>query len=60
LDKLNRRIKQINSAAVRGVLYAQAGLLDQAEQELQMHLKLHPADEIAKKLLRTIKSWRES
>ncbi len=60
LDKLNRRIVHINSAAMRGVLYAQAGLLDQAERELQMHLNLHPADEIAKKLLRTIKSWRES
>lgn len=59
LDKLNRRIKHIRSAVARGVLYAQAGLLDQAEQELRAHLALHPSDESAKNLHRTIKSWRE-
>jgi hypothetical protein len=59
LDQFNRRIRQINSAPARGVLYAQAGLLDEAEQELSTHLHLQPADETARKLLRTIKSWRE-
>jgi len=59
LDQLNRRIRQINSAPARGVLYAQAGLLDEAEQELSTHLHIQPADETARKLLRTIKSWRE-
>ena len=59
LDQLNRRIKQINSAPARGVLYAKAGLLDEAEREFRADLNLHPTDESARKLLRTIKSWRE-
>jgi hypothetical protein len=59
LEQLNRRIKQTDSAPVRGVLYAKAGLLDEAERELRAHLHLHPTDEATGKLLRTIKSWRE-
>lgn len=59
LDQLKRRIRQIKSAPARGVLYAKAGLLDEAEREFTAHLKLHPPDESARKLLRAIKSWRE-
>ena len=59
LIKLNSRVRQIQSAAARGVLYARAGLLDDAEQQLRVHLSLHPADETAMNLLRTIKSWRD-
>lgn len=59
LDELNRRIRHISSAAVRGALYAQVGLLDQAEQELRAHFILHPDDKTAKKLFGTIKSWSE-
>jgi hypothetical protein len=59
LDELNLSIRHINSAVVRGVLYAHAGLLDQAEREFQAHLTLRPDDETAKRLLRTIRSWRE-
>jgi hypothetical protein len=59
LDKLNLSIRQIGSAAARGVLYARAGLLDAAEQELKSHLLLQPTDETAKKLLQTIRSWRK-
>jgi hypothetical protein len=59
LIKLNSRINQAHSGAARGALYARAGLLDHAEQELRAHLSLQPADETAKKLLRTINSWRE-
>ena len=59
LIKLDKRVNQTHSAAARGVLYARAGLLDEAEQELRVHLSLHPTDETAMKLLRTIKSWRD-
>ena len=31
------------SHATRGVLYAEAGSLDEAEQEFQTHLELRPA-----------------
>lgn len=58
LVKLNRRIKVLSSGAARAVLYAEAGLLDQAEQEFRDHLTLHPADEHAKQLLQTVRSWR--
>jgi hypothetical protein len=58
LIRLGKRVNQMHSAATRGVLYARAGLLDDAEQQLRAHLSLHPADKMAMKLLRTIKSWR--
>jgi hypothetical protein len=57
--KLSSKIQQMHSGAARGILYAKAGLLDEAEQELRTHLFQHPADRRAKSLLRTIKSWRE-
>jgi len=59
LDQLKRCIRQLNSASARGVLYAKAGLLDEAEREFRAQLSLHPTDESARKLLRTVKSWRE-
>jgi anti-sigma factor RsiW len=59
LLQLNRRIRQMHSGAARGALYAKAGLLDDAEREFQKHLMLYPVDEQVKKLLQTIKSWRE-
>ncbi len=59
LIKLDKMVNQMQSAAARGVLYARGGLLDNAEQQLRAHLSLHPADETAMKLLRTIKSWRD-
>jgi len=57
--KLRGLLKNTQSGAERGVLYAKAGLLDEAEQELRTHLTLHPADRPAIRLLNTIKSWRE-
>ena len=57
--KLSRNIKQMRSGVARGVLYAKAGLLGEAEQELRTHLIRYPDDGHAKKLLETIKSWRE-
>lgn len=59
LIKLDKRVNQMHSAVARGVIYARSGLLDDAEQQLRAHLNLHPADETAMKLLRTIKSWRD-
>ena len=58
LIKLNRRVSRTASHAVRGVLYAEAGLLDEAEKQFQNHLSLRPADEHVKGLLRIVKSWR--
>jgi hypothetical protein len=57
LIKLNRRVTRTASHAVRGVLYAQAGLLDEAEKEFQTHLQLRPTDERVKQLLQTVKAW---
>lgn len=57
--KLSSKIKQIHSGAARAVLYAKAGLLDDAEQELKRLLIQRPDDGQAKRLLQTIKSWRE-
>lgn len=58
LRKLNRMISTTSSHATRGVLYAGAGLLDDAEKEFRSHLKLQPADGRAKRLLRIVRSWR--
>ena len=58
LRKLNRIVSRNTSHAVRGVLFAKAGLLDEAEREFQTHLNLRPADERVKGLLRTVQSWR--
>jgi hypothetical protein len=58
LRTLKRRVRRTTSHAARGVLYAEAGLLEEAEKELQTHLKLRPADERVKGLLRTVQSWR--
>jgi hypothetical protein len=58
LRKLNRLLSRTNSHAARGVLYAEAGLLDEAEMEFQTHLELRPADERVKRLLRMVRSWR--
>lgn len=56
--KLNRMVSGTTSHAARGVLYTEAGLLDEAEKEFQAHLELRPADERVKRLLRIVRSWR--
>jgi TolA-binding protein len=55
-DKLNSQTKHLNSAAARGVIYARAGPLDEAEQELHSHISRHPKDGAAKRAPRTVKS----
>ena len=58
LLRLKRRIDTTVSHAARGVIYAEAGLLDEAEQELRTHLSVAPTDGRAMKLLETVQSWR--
>lgn len=43
-----------------GVLYAQAGLLDDAERELQLLLRANPQSALAQKLLRGVRAKRRS
>lgn len=48
-----------DSHLLRGVLYARAGLLDDAERELQALLKANPANEAARKLLASVHALRQ-
>jgi hypothetical protein len=41
-----------------GVLYARAGLLAEAEREFRALLKDNPRSNVAKRLLRTVQTWR--
>lgn len=56
--ELNRVVGKSRSHAARGVLYAEVGLLDESEEELQLHLQQHPGDGHALRLLQTVRSWR--
>ena len=58
IQRLKRRIDSTVPHAARGVIYADAGLLDEAEQELRAHLSLTPTVGQARKLLDTVESWR--
>jgi hypothetical protein len=42
-----------------GLLYAQAGLLDDAERELQALLRANPQSTLAQKLLRSVRAKRK-
>ncbi len=55
-DRLTRLEKAApNSRLARGVAYAQAGLLDEAEAELKELLKENPRSQIARDLLRSLR-----
>jgi hypothetical protein len=58
LMRLSRMLNRTASHALRGELYARAGLLDEAEKGFRTHLRLRPADERVKNLLQTVESWR--
>jgi hypothetical protein len=58
LEKLNQGINATVSHTARGVLYARAGLLDEAEHEFDTDLKAKPMDKQARNLLKKVKSWR--
>lgn len=49
-----------NSHLALGVLYAQRGLLDEAETELEAVVKDNPASTVAKKLLESLRAWRSA
>ncbi|HTC92505.1 MAG TPA: hypothetical protein VK699_03510 [Terriglobales bacterium] len=60
-------IKQLNSAKEQaanshlalGVLYARAGLLDEAEKQFQALVEQNPQSSVAGKLFQTVQSWRK-
>lgn len=55
-DRLTRLEKAApNSRLARGVAYAQAGLLDEAEAELKELLKENPRSQVARDLLRSLR-----
>lgn len=58
LLKLNTMVSRTKSHAARGFLYAEAGLLDEAEKELRTHLGLWPTDKRANRFLHRVRSWR--
>lgn len=47
-----------DSHLVLGLLYARAGLLDEAERELRLLAKANPRSEVAGRLLRRVRSWK--
>jgi hypothetical protein len=60
-EELSRaRRKYANSHLVLGVLYAQAGLLDEAETELKALVKDNPDSAVARKLLQSLQAWRSA
>lgn len=42
-----------------GILYANVGLLDDAEREFQLLAKANPRSQVAAKLLRRVRSWKK-
>jgi hypothetical protein len=59
VDELDRaKYTYANSHLILGVLYAQAGLLDDAERELKVLAAVNPHSRVAQKLLRSVKSSR--
>ncbi len=53
-DELSRAKRTYNSHLVFGTLYAQAGLLDEAEREFKSLVAANPKSKLAKKLLRSL------
>lgn len=57
LDEISRTRKEYpDSHLLTGLLYAEAGLLDEAEREFQILARRNPKSPIAQKLLRAIKN----
>jgi hypothetical protein len=59
LQKIDQ-LKKTRSHLALGVFYAKAGLLKEAEQEFQRLVQMNPQSELARKLLRNVRSLRES
>jgi Putative zinc-finger len=58
LERARRRYA--NSHLALGLLYAQRGLLDEAETELQALVKDNPSSTVARKLLQSLQAWRNA
>ena len=54
---INALGSQQSPSAALGILYAQVGLLAEAEQELKSFLQVHPHSAKARRLLRQLKAW---
>jgi hypothetical protein len=57
LQELNR-LKQQHSHLALGVFYARAGLLTEAEREIQHLIRLNPQSDLPRKLLQSVRSMR--
>lgn len=58
LNELNRLRERSSLHLVRGVWYARAGMLGDAEREFQLLVKDNPQSPLARKLLNDVRSWR--
>jgi hypothetical protein len=54
------QLKKTHSHLALGVFYARAGLLPEAEREFQQLVQLNPQSQLPRKLLRSVRSLRES
>jgi hypothetical protein len=41
-----------------GIFYARAGMVEEAERELTALVRQNPKSQVARKLLRSVESWR--
>jgi hypothetical protein len=57
-EVLKTRRDNRDSHLLSGLVYAQAGLLDEAEREFQLLVRANPKSAVARKLLRSVKSLR--
>jgi hypothetical protein len=57
-EVLKIRREYSDSHLISGLVYAQSGLLDEAEREFQLLVRENPKSEVARKLLRSVKSLR--
>jgi hypothetical protein len=55
---LNAKKAYPDSHLVLGILYAQSGLIDNAEQEFESLIRVNPKSNIAQKLLASLRSYR--
>lgn len=59
-EQINRaKRERPDSHLVLGILYAHAGLLHDAERELQLLVNANPHSPVAKRLLRRVQSWEK-
>lgn len=58
LQELNR-LKQQHSHLALGIFYARAGLLTEAEREIQHLIRLNPQADLPRKLLQSVRSMRK-